>query len=72
LKFNSLFADVDKTKCILMHVTGKLASSTGVEFLEQQFKAKKGKRIIYLSDGLCDFCVLEIKKYFYKKCLFLN
>ncbi len=47
-----------------MHVTGKLATSTGVEFLEQQFKAKKEKRIIYLNDGLCDFCVLEIKNNF--------
>ena len=58
-----------------MHVTGKLASSNqvnGVEFLEQLIKAKKGKRIISLSDGLCDFGVLEIKNYFYKKCLFLN
>jgi hypothetical protein len=64
LSFFSLSAEVDQILCILMHVTGKLASSTGVEFLEQQFKAKKGKRIIYLSDGLCDFCVLEKKNYF--------
>jgi hypothetical protein len=75
LSFFSLSAEVDQILCILMHVTGKLASSNqvnGVEFLEQHIKAKKEKRIIYLSDGLCDFCVLEIKNYFYKKCLFLN
>jgi hypothetical protein len=54
-----------------MHVTGKLRSSTGVEFFEH-IKVKKGKRIISLSDGLCAFCVLEIKIIFTKKYRFLN
>jgi hypothetical protein len=46
-----MMAELDKIKCILIHVTGMYKSNISVKFFEN-IKAKNGKRIISLSDGL--------------------
>ena len=45
-------AELDRIVCILIDVTGKYKSSISVKFFED-IKAKNGKRIISLRDGLC-------------------
>ncbi len=43
--------ELDRITCILIHATGKYKSDDSVKFFEN-IKAKYGKMIINLSDGL--------------------